>query len=132
MLTKELSKLPAIRLSFIKPMYAHAVTDLPKGDLWSYEPSLTVIDALRRTSPVALRSGHVGAMDSRTRFRDVASACTKLPPNTLIDGEVVAIDENGRNSFNALQQSRTNAHIQVLAHEDVTHSFQSLRARHCS
>ena len=45
-------------------------------------------DALRRTSPVALRSGHVGAMDSRTRFRDVASACTKLPPNTLIDGEV--------------------------------------------
>jgi len=88
-------------------------------------------DALR-PSTAALRSGHVGTMDSRTRFRDGASACAKLPPNTLIDGEVVAIDENGRNSFNALQRSRTNAHIQVLAHEDVTHSFQSLRARHCS
>ena len=81
---------------------------------------------------LSLCSGRGGAMVSRTRFRDIARACTKLPPNTLVDGEVVAIDENGRNSFNALQQSRTNAHIQVLAHEDVTNSFQSLRARHCS
>jgi ATP-dependent DNA ligase len=66
------------------------------------------------------------------RFRDVAGDCAKLSLNTLIDGEVVAIDENGRSSFSALQQSRTHAHIHVLPYEDVTHSFQSLRARHCS
>jgi len=35
MLAKELSKLPAIRLSFIEPMYAKAGRELPNGDLWS-------------------------------------------------------------------------------------------------
>ena len=33
MLTKEISKLPAIRLSFIEPMYAQAGRDLPSVSL---------------------------------------------------------------------------------------------------
>jgi ATP-dependent DNA ligase len=40
MLTKEHSKLPALRPSFIEPMYARAVSELPEGNLWSYEAKL--------------------------------------------------------------------------------------------
>jgi len=131
MLTKEHSKLPALRPSFIEP-YARAVSELPEGNLWSYEAKLDGYRCL-----AAKHSGGVALWSRRgngftTRFPDVARACTKLPPNTLIDGEVVAVEEKRRAYFTALQQSRTNVHIQGLAHEDVTNSFQSLRARHCS
>jgi ATP-dependent DNA ligase len=42
-------------------------------------------------------------MDTR---REIARACEKLAPDTLIDGEVIAIDDTGRVSFKALQHSR--------------------------
>src|SRR6266403_5809902 len=96
MLTKELSKLPATRLSFIEPMYAQAVTELPSGDPWTYEAKL---DGYRCVA--AKPDGRVILWSRRgngftTRFRDIARACAKLPADTLIDGEVVAIDENGK------------------------------------
>jgi bifunctional non-homologous end joining protein LigD len=39
----------------------------------------------------------------------VARACERLPPGTLVDGEVVALDANGRISFNLLQHHRSKA-----------------------
>ena len=39
----------------------------------------------------------------------------------MIDGEVVAIDGNGRVSFNALQHSRTKAHRQFYAFDVLVH-----------
>jgi len=35
--------------------------------------------------------------------------CERLPQNTLLDGEIVALDENGRISFNLLQHHRSKA-----------------------
>jgi len=40
------------------------------------------------------------------RFPSIARACEKLPSDTLIDAEVVVVDENGRCAFNALQHKR--------------------------
>ncbi len=90
MLTKEHSKLPALRPSFIEPMYARAVSELPEGNLWSYEAKLDGYRCL-----AAEYSGGVVLWSRRgngftTRFPDIARACAKLPPDTLIDGEVVA------------------------------------------
>jgi bifunctional non-homologous end joining protein LigD len=126
MLTKELSKLPALRPSFIEPMYAQAVSELPPPDLWSYEAKLDGYRCLaaKHSGSVTLWSRR--GNDFTTRFHDIARACAKFPPGTLVDGEVVAVDENGRASFNALQHSRAGTQIQFYAFDILSHRGRSV------
>ena len=102
-------------------MYSEACRELPDGDAWTYEAKLDGYRCL-----VAKRGGRVVLWSRRgngftDRFREIATACEKLSPDTLIDGEVVAIDGNGRVSFNALQHSRSMAHIQFYAFDALVH-----------
>jgi bifunctional non-homologous end joining protein LigD len=102
-------------------MYAQAVSDLPEGDDWSYEAKLDGYRCL------AAKSGGSVVLWSRrgnnftNRSREIARACEKLPIGTLIDGEVVAITEDGRVSFNALQHRASTAHIQFYAFDVLLH-----------
>jgi ATP-dependent DNA ligase len=51
-----------------------------------------------------------------SQFRDVANALNYLPDDTVIDGEIVAIDEDVRPSFNLLQNFRlAGTNIQYFA-----------------
>ena len=43
------------------------------------------------------------------QFPHIASACEQLPSGSLVDGEIVALDANGRISFNLLQHHRSKA-----------------------
>jgi DNA ligase D-like protein (predicted ligase) len=125
MTTKKQHSLP-LKPCFIEPMYAEAVRELPDGGLWSYEAKLDGYRCLacRRKEGVVLWSRRGNLFTSR--FPEIAHACGKLPPDTLIDGEVVAIDESGRVSFNALQHSRPNAHLQFYAFDLLIHRGRNL------
>ena len=126
MLTKELSTAERVNPTFIEPMYAEAVRTLPDGELWTYEAKLDGYRCLaaRRSSGVVLWSRRGNGFSDR--FPQIARACDKLPPDTLIDGEVIAIDERGRISFNALQRSHGRAHLQFYAFDILIHRARNV------
>jgi len=54
-----------------------------------------------------------------TQFPHIARACERLPADTLLDSEIVAIDKSGRISFNLLQHHRSHAQALLFYAFDV-------------
>jgi len=78
---------------------------LPEGDRWCYELKLDGYRgvAFKSSGRLYLRSRN--NKDFALRYPSVMQGLSRLPDETVIDGEVVALDEEGRPSFNALQNS---------------------------
>jgi DNA ligase D-like protein (predicted ligase) len=76
---------------------------LPEGSEWQYELKLDGYRAIaiKTEGKVQLRSRNNN--DFSSRYQHIARALGPLPTDTVVDGEVVAFDESGRPSFNALQ-----------------------------
>ena len=76
---------------------------LPSGDPWLYELKLDGYRAIafKRDGTPHLRSRN--DHDFSTRYPAVVKALARLPNQTVIDGEILAFDEDGRPSFSALQ-----------------------------
>ena len=86
---------------FIEPMLR---TDkLSEGTKWQYEVKLDGYRAiaLKSDGKVHLRSRN--NKDFNHRYTSIVQALSTMPDNTVIDGEVVALDESGRPAFNSLQ-----------------------------
>ena len=95
---------------FIEPMLARSVSDLPTGNKeWLYEIKLDGYRCLigKSSNKVTLWSRRGNTFT--TQFPLIAQAGNGLEPDTLIDGEIVAIDDDGRVSFNLLQHHRSKA-----------------------
>jgi ATP-dependent DNA ligase len=92
---------------FIEPMACLAVASLPSGRDWEYELKL---DGYRG---VAFKTGNRVHLMSRNgkdfaqRYPALVHALEPLPNETVVDGEIVALDESGRPSFNLLQNYAT-------------------------
>jgi bifunctional non-homologous end joining protein LigD len=76
---------------------------LPDSDQWVYELKLDGYRAIafKRDGAVHLRSRNDN--DFSGRYPGVVKGLAKMPDKTVIDGEVIAFDDEGRPSFNALQ-----------------------------
>ncbi|MCU1325001.1 MAG: dependent ligase [Bryobacterales bacterium] len=103
-------------------------TELPEGEGWLHELKLDGYRAVafKTGGEVHLRSRN--DKDFALRYASITKALAGMPNETVIDGEVVAMDETGRPSFNALQNyGSTSAEllyyvfdVMVLAGRDVT------------
>jgi bifunctional non-homologous end joining protein LigD len=97
-------KLPSAPLpDFVEPMKAQLVDSIRPGD-WIYEIKFDGYRAL------ALRGGHETRILSRNqkdlgkKFPEITSSITGLDvQDAIIDGEMVALDDKGRPSFQLLQ-----------------------------
>jgi DNA ligase D-like protein (predicted ligase) len=116
---KDFSALPSAKVRFVEPMYALTVQKLPQGQEWLYEMKLDGYRCLagRDSTGVTLWSRRENLFTKQ--FPQIAQACERLPPNTLVDGEIVALDESGRVSFNLLQHHRSKAQALVFYAFDV-------------
>jgi bifunctional non-homologous end joining protein LigD len=94
---------PPTSARLIEPMLLLRADSLPSGEQWLYELKLDGYRAIgfKRNAEVSLRSRNDN--DFNDRYPAVVKALGKLPDDTVIDGEIVAFDQEGRPSFNALQ-----------------------------
>ena len=103
---RRLNSLPLSSATFKEPMECLAVPKLPDGPQWLFQVKL---DGYRA---IAVKSS--GKIDFFSRRRNsfnrqyslVFEALADLPDNTVIDGEVVALDQSARPDFNLLQHYR--------------------------
>jgi DNA ligase D-like protein (predicted ligase) len=114
-------------LKFIEPMYARSVEKLPASRGWLYEVKLDGYRCLAgrdsKRATLWSRRGNVFT----TQFPRITRAFEKLDENTLIDGEIVAVDHDGRISFNLLQHHRSKARaLQFYAFDLLIYRGRSL------
>ena len=116
---RDLNALPKAKIQFIEPMYALSVQNIPEGKDWLYEVKFDGYRCLacRDSTKVTLWSRRETLFTEQ--FPHIARACERLPPDGLLDGEIVALDENGRVSFNLLQHHRSKAQALLFYAFDV-------------
>ena len=91
-----------------QPMLATLAEEAPKGDDWIFEIKW---DGYRIVSTVAGGEPELRTrkdQDYTQRFENVAKELAKAlkTPDCVVDGEVCALDEEGRPSFSAMQQGK--------------------------
>src|SRR5256714_9944361 len=101
-----MQKMPAA-LRFVPPMECKTVERIPEVADWQYELKLDGYRAIavKDSGELMLYSRYGNSFNAD--FPGVVEALERLRPKRfVIDGEIVALDEEGRHSFNLLQRSR--------------------------
>jgi bifunctional non-homologous end joining protein LigD len=98
------SDLPKAKPRFVEPMKARLVTDPPAAGDWSYELKFDGFRACAVKDAAKISLVSRNGNDLRKRFPEVVEALGQLPADDcVLDGEIVALDDAGRSSFQLLQ-----------------------------
>jgi bifunctional non-homologous end joining protein LigD len=90
---------------FQEPQLATLVDDVPPGDGWIHEYKYDGYRLLISTGEDAATAWTRNGLDWSDKFRSLVKAASRLPPGCLIDGEAVAIGDDGKPSFQLLQST---------------------------
>ena len=110
-------------------MLCLAVPKLPEGPGWQFELKL---DGYRGIGIKGNGHAHLASRNGKDfsdRFPTVTRALEGLPDDTVIDGEIVAVDQNGRPSFNLLQNFGAAEAILFYAFDLLVLAGADLRSR---
>jgi bifunctional non-homologous end joining protein LigD len=100
----DLSKLPCEKPRFVQPMMCQLVKEMPKSPDWVFEIKFDGVRALgiKLGEKVSLISRN--EKDLTRKYSPVAEALRSLPcREAVVDGEIVAVDAQGRSRFQLLQ-----------------------------
>jgi bifunctional non-homologous end joining protein LigD len=93
---------------FVRPMKATAVTEFPEEGDWIYEIKWDGYRALGLKHGEDVRLLSLKEKNLTSDFPDVAQAMRNIAADTaLLDGEIVAVDAQGRPSFQVLQNRKS-------------------------
>jgi bifunctional non-homologous end joining protein LigD len=105
----------------LAPMLATSAPVLPRGDEWSYEVKWDGYRTLVVKDGARVRLWSRNLKDVTGQYPSVAKAVAQLKSNDVVlDGEIVAVDQQGRPSFQALHHQ--SAHTLVYYAFDVLHA----------
>jgi bifunctional non-homologous end joining protein LigD len=100
----KLRELPKAKPRFIEPMKPKLVDQPPAHGDWLYELKFDGIRACAVKAGDKVNLISRNGNELRNRFPEIAAAVKELPMREcVIDGEVVALDDEGRSSFQRLQ-----------------------------
>jgi bifunctional non-homologous end joining protein LigD len=99
-----------------KPMLATLSKDVPHGDEWVYEVKWDGYRAIAYVRGSETRLVSRNDNDLTARFETVGKAIAKAvkTPHCVLDGEICALDEEGRATFSAMQQSHGRRDVQYV------------------
>jgi len=106
---------------FVEPMQCLSVAKLPEGPDWQYEIKLDGYRALGIKSGGCARLISRNGNDFSARFPSIVRALAKLPGDTAVDGEIVAIGADGGPSFYALQNYHRSSNLLQFYLFDLLH-----------
>jgi len=104
-----LADLPKRQAEFIEPMECLPAAKLPDGAQWTHEIKLDGYRALAVKSDGKIRLYSRRKKSFNSQYPYLIEALSDLPNDTVVDGEVVSLDDPGRPNFRLLQQFRSQA-----------------------
>src|SRR3954470_5040185 len=90
---------------FVEPQLATLVDDVPSGTSWIHEIKYDGYRLLLSVGDGVATAWTRNGLDWSDKFKPLVKAAAKLPAGCLIDGEAVALDKDGRPSFQLLQST---------------------------